>query len=291
MSTTTGASALIQTPPPPPSAAAAAMMSTTIMSTTTTTTMAPGSKKEVTVPQDLDVLSKDALVTLVRDLDEERQALKSELDVLEGSPLLKKRKTTLSVQTQVVTAAASATAAASVVVSPVHAAVVPVTPTAKEVTAVRKRMGKNAERAIKKMKHGNKKKPTSEVSEGGMTPAMVHEIMTEYDAYQTSDTKRMTKWVLLNSNNHDISNMLGIDRLIHPVQFDGKVICWAGNRNPKIYCWASLERMEVKYDKAQCNLNLKIKTTEAGTGSPEYKPRLLAYAKGEIDHMPSASYW
>uniref|UniRef100_A0A7S2ULU4 Uncharacterized protein n=1 Tax=Attheya septentrionalis TaxID=420275 RepID=A0A7S2ULU4_9STRA len=275
MSTTTGA--LIQTTPPPPPPSVAAIMTTTTMAS-----IGPGRKKEVIVPQDLDVLSKDALVTLVRDLDEERQALTSELDVL-GSPLLKKRKTTGSVQTQVT--------AASVVVSPVRVPVPVVTPTAKEVTAVRKRMGKNAERAIKKMKHGNKKKPTSEVSEGGMTPAMVHEIMKDYDAHQTSDTKRMTKWVLLDNDAAIISNMLGIDRLIHPVQFDGKVICWAGNRNPKIYCWASLERMEVKYDKAQCNLNLKIKTTEAGTGSPDYKPLLLAFAKGEIDHIPSASYW
>lgn len=228
---------------------------------------ASAAAKKILVPTDLSALSNGQLQGLVRDLDEERKSLGLQLQRATdaAAAAAAKKKARMSVNTS---AAAAATPAAAVV-----------TPTAKEVTAVQKRMGKNAERAVKKLTFGNRKKPTCEVSEGNMSPGMAAALMTKYSGCRTSDTKKMTKWTL--TNDADVATLLQTKRLIHPVKFDGKVWSFGGGK-PKIYCWAGYDQCEVKYDKGQRNLTVKVKCFEAGTGRPEspYAAKLVMYADG-----------
>jgi hypothetical protein len=41
--------------------------------------------------------------------------------------------------------------------------------------------------------------------------------------------------------------------------------------------------MEIKYDKRDQTLQLKIKTVYADSGRPEFATNLMAYSKGETD--------
>jgi hypothetical protein len=229
---------------------------------------AAAAKKAVVVPADLSALSNGELQGLVRDLDEERKSLGLQLAAATqkaSAAAKKKARRPAPISTS---AAASAAAAPAATV---------VTPTAKEVAAVQKRLGKNVERAVKKLKFGNRKKPTCEVSEGNMSPEMVASLMTKYSASRKSDTKKMTKWTL--TDDADVAALLQTKRLIHPVKFDGKV--WSfGGVTPKIYCWAGYDQCEVKYDKSQRNFTVKVKCFEAGTGRPEHAAKLVAYADG-----------
>ena len=60
-------------------------------------------------------------------------------------------------------------------------------------SALRKTLAKKAISAIKKSKHNRQKKPYSEVHHG-LTEDAAKELMASFRA--TSDTKKMTKWVL-----------------------------------------------------------------------------------------------
>ena len=226
----------------------------------------------VQVPANLSALSSEQLRGLVLDLDGERQALRLQLTAATKAQTnnaggAKKARKPAPISTS---SAASAAAAAAPTV---------VTPTAKEVTTVQKRLGKNVERSVKKLTFGNRKKPTCEVSEGGMSPEMATALMKECSSSLKSDTKKMTKWLL--TDDADIAALLQTKRLIHPCKFNGKVWSFGGSK-PKIYVWAGYEQCEVKYDKGQKNLTIKVKCFEAGTGSPEspYAAQLVAYADG-----------
>ena len=112
----------------------------------------------VLVPADLSTLNNEQLQGLVRDLDEERQALRLQLAAATKAQQnnAKKARKPAPLSTSSSATSAAATAAPTVV-----------TPTAKEVTTVQKRLGKNVERSVKKLTFCNRKKPTCEVSEGG----------------------------------------------------------------------------------------------------------------------------
>jgi hypothetical protein len=55
---------------------------------------------------------------------------------------------------------------------------------------------------------------------------------------------------------------------VHPVKFDGKVLCFAGVK-PKIHAVAAFETLHAKYDKRQGSLQLKFRTYMAGSGNPD----------------------
>ena len=103
-----------------------------------------------------------------------------------------------------------------------------------------------------------------------MNPEVARELMKDISII--SDTKRMSKWKL--QSDSSIAALLSCPRLIHPVKHDGVGVLFYG----KIYAWAGFDTMEVKYDKYQMVLSLKIKTYCFDTGSPEISPQLVAYA-------------
>ena len=83
---------------------------------------------------------------------------------------------------------------------------------------------------------------------------------------------------------NDVSRFLGIERLVHPVKFDGMVLSFGG-APVHVYAWAAFESLEIKYENASKVLTLKSRTFLAGSGRPEAQPRLLAYSRGEEGGM------
>ena len=146
---------------------------------------------------------------------------------------------------------------------------------AKTLQAMRKRIRDKIVKAVKKTAHNDRKKPYSEISDGCASRAVAVALMG--GLHPKSDTARMTRWVL---TGNDVSMFLGIERLVHPVKFDGMVLAFAGIP-VNVYAWAAFESLEIKYENAAKVLTLKARTFLAGSGRPEAQPRLLAYSRGE----------
>ena len=146
---------------------------------------------------------------------------------------------------------------------------------AKALQAMRKRLRDKVVKAVKKTAHNDRKKPYSEISDGCASRDVAVALMN--GLHPKSDTARMTRWTL---TGNDVSRFLGIERLVHPVKFDGKV--WSfGGAEVHVYAWAAFESLEIKYENASKVLTLKSRTFMAGSGRPEAQPRLLAYSRGE----------
>ena len=146
---------------------------------------------------------------------------------------------------------------------------------AKTLQAMRKRLRDKIVKAVKKTAHNDRRKPYSEVSDGCPSKAVAVTLMN--GLHPKSDTARMTRWVL---SGNDVSRFLGIERLVHPVKFDGMVLSFGG-APVHVYAWAAFESLEVKFENASKVLTLKSRTFLAGSGRPEAQPRLLAYSRGE----------
>ena len=146
---------------------------------------------------------------------------------------------------------------------------------AKALHAMRKRLRDKIVKAVKKTAHNDRRKPYSEISDGCASRAVAGALMG--GLHPKSDTARMTRWVL---TGNDVSMFLGIERLVHPVKFDGMVLAFAGIP-VNVYAWAAFESLEIKYENAAKVLTLKCRTFLAGSGRPEAQPRLLAYSRGE----------
>jgi len=145
----------------------------------------------------------------------------------------------------------------------------------KTLHAMRKRLRDKIVKAVKKTAHNDRRKPYSEISDGCPSKAVAVALMN--NLHPKSDTARMTRWVL---TGNDVSMFLGIERLVHPVKFDGMVLSFGG-APVHVYAWAAFESLEIKYENASKVLTLKCKTFLAGSGRPEAQPRLLAYSRGE----------
>ena len=142
---------------------------------------------------------------------------------------------------------------------------------------IKKRLCAKSVKAIKKTKHNDSRKPYTEVTEGLASRAAAMAVMAGVPV--KSESTRMTKWLL--TSDGAISRFLGCDKLIHPVAFDGKVWCFAGQK-PKIYAWAGFESLEVKFEPSSSLLTLKFRTKLAGSGVPDCGRgmQLAAYARG-----------
>ena len=146
---------------------------------------------------------------------------------------------------------------------------------AKALQAMRKRLRDKIVKAVKKTAHNDRRKPYSEISDGCASRAVAVALMG--GLHPKSDTARMTRWVL---SGNDVSRFLGIEKLVHPVKFDGMVLSFGG-APVHVYAWAAFESLEIKYENASKVLTLKSRTYLAGSGRPEAQPRLLAYSRGE----------
>ena len=146
---------------------------------------------------------------------------------------------------------------------------------AKALQAMRKRLRDKIVKAVKKTAHNDRRKPYSEISDGCPSKSVAVALMN--GLHPKSDTARMTRWVLAGN---DVSRFLGIERLVHPVKFDGMVLSFGG-APVHVYAWAAFESLEIKFENASKVLTLKARTFLAGSGRPEAQPRLVAYSRGE----------
>jgi hypothetical protein len=219
------------------------------------------------IPCSLDDVDRSQLVDLLRKVATERDGLQLQLEQQQQQQQQEKKKQKLMQQPSLAVSTARATTVAAVVAAPVTPiAAAPVTPTAAEVLTVRKRLGKMAVKTIKKGNHGGTKKPISEISEGNVSPIMAKAMLQELESSQMSDTARMTKYKV--TCEMTIAAYLCTDRLVHPVKHDGKGFISFGGSKPKVYAWARYDSMEIKYDKREQTLQLKIKTVFACSGRP-----------------------
>mmetsp|Transcript_5491 Transcript_5491/g.11966 ORF Transcript_5491/g.11966 Transcript_5491/m.11966 type:complete len:805 (-) Transcript_5491:127-2541(-) len=138
-----------------------------------------------------------------------------------------------------------------------------------DAAAAKKRLLKRTTTEVKKTAHNDRKKPYSTVSDALPDESAARALFE--DVTPSSDTKAMIKWKLSgmevsNWFKNDSSGLL--EHYIHPVKFDGKVICLFGSK-PKVYAWAGFDSVEVKFEKKSNLLTLKIRTYLAGTGRPD----------------------
>jgi hypothetical protein len=180
------------------------------------------------VPTDLNSLPKEELVRLLKRVADERNDL--------NSRAAKKPKA----------AAVVAAAAPSF-----------------DVAATKKRIAGSAIKAIKKAAHSGVKKPKTDISESLPNAEAARALFAD-TCNPSSDTARLTKWELSGT---DISTWLGTSPFVHPVKFDGRVICARGS-TPKIHAWAAYKQLQAKFEKKTGHLTLKFQTYMAGSGLP-----------------------
>ena len=244
----------------------------------------------VEVPAQLDALSAAELQALVRDLAAERDELKKrKADLLSpvfaAPPSAKRVKTSPgqmllpfvsapkpAEQTllpgasapkpaeQTLLPAASARKPAAQTLLPAASAPQPAGLTPAEVRKRVTALGKRCVREIKKTAHNDKRKPYTTVTEG-MPKAEALQLLGGVGT-KVSSSKKMDKITLQPS---EIAAWLGIEELVHPVKFDGKVWCFAGQK-PQVYAWAGFESLEVKVENHM--MTLKFRTFMAKTGRP-----------------------
>ena len=150
------------------------------------------------VPDNLEALPSDELVQLVKDLAAERDGLERDA----------KRQAT---------AATPRTASTASTATPASAG--SAAPNVKDVQVILGRLRAKAEKAIKKTKHSQSRKPYTEVTEGIGNKELALALMRGQSAYQKSDTARMTRWLF--DEDAAISNWLGIERQIRMLPQQG----------------------------------------------------------------------
>lgn len=203
------------------------------------------------IPPNLESLERSELIRLLKRVADERDKLRVEME----NPAAKKAKTSTTLAPIFCSNNSS---------TPGSTTTNPQTTPSFNASAAKKRIAKNTVRLVKKSAHNDKKKPWTEVTDSIPSSASAIQLLEGHTP--KSDTARMIKWELL--GNDTVVNWLGLEeKFIHPVKFDGKVWCLAGEK-PKIYAWAAFEKVEIKYIKNTGSLEMKFRTFMARTGNP-----------------------
>lgn len=217
------------------------------------------SAKTTQVPQDLDSLSKEELMRMLRSVASEREALmapKKDCDGVDAS--LGGGETDIHGE-----------GAGAVPGMFNHKQIMPFIPAPPRIkpSAVYKidqaktRIAETLANMIKKKGHNWKGRPSTEVTEDVPSLENVRELFVGYP--EVNKTARSYRWQL---NGDQIVEWLGISKYVHPVKFDGKVVCTIG-QNDNIYAFAGYDSMLAKYEQGTSTLTLKVKTFTAGTGN------------------------
>lgn len=200
------------------------------------------------LPYDVDLLSREELIGLLRRVTAERDELATEVQRKS-----KKQKTDS--------------------VNPIQYAyypAAPVLPMAPEpsfdTAAIKKRILKSASAKIKKTVHTDRNKPYTEVLECVPNESAVNELMQGFTP--KSNTYNMIKWLL---NEEEVLDWLDMRDapLIHPVTNKINTICLFGEK-PNIYAHAKIETLEIKWDRKSGAFNMKFRTLIAGFGKPGF---------------------
>lgn len=203
------------------------------------------------LPNDLDAMTKDELVDLVRTFASEKDTLTLELEHAN-----KKLKLGGGPPKVLVSSGPPTTAK---VISPTAAALQ--APTEKEIAAFRKRIHTKIVRGIKKTIHKLKTKPCTEISEGVKDPGLINAFMKDYADLQTSDTKRMAKWSF--KDDTAIAALFGLEENIKGVKYIVAAKVLKGEITPRAIASAGYKALDVKYEKAEATVTFKIRTYTA----------------------------
>lgn len=116
--------------------------------------------------------------------------------------------------------------------------------------------------AVKKTAHNWKNRPVTEISEELPTAQAAIDLFQGHK--EINKNQRSLKWEL---DSDQTLEWLGSEasKYIHPVKFDGKVVCSIG-QTPSVYAFASYDSMMAKYERNTGMLTLKFKTYTSGTG-------------------------
>jgi len=137
----------------------------------------------------------------------------------------------------------------------------------KERSKIKAVLAKKALATIKKTGHSDKKKPYSEFSEG-LPRSQALDFIGSLGTI-LSDSKKMQKRLL---SGMEVEQLLGISE-IHPVKFDGKTWCLAGER-PFVYVWAKVDSLEIKIEESL--MSLKFRTFMSGSGLPNAEGKCVS---------------
>ena len=118
---------------------------------------------------------------------------------------------------------------------------------------------------VKKARHNRQSRPWTELSETLSSHDIVFALFNSF--LPVSSTKRITTWKL---NGDEVNQFLGLKEgeYIHPVNFEGKVVCAPGQK-PSVYAWAKYEICQANYIKKSRLLKLRFQTSLSGTGIPD----------------------
>jgi hypothetical protein len=114
---------------------------------------------------------------------------------------------------------------------------------------------------IKKKAHNWKGRPTTELTEAVPTLDAARELMKGYT--ETNKTARSYRWQLTGA---EVVQWLKCPKYVHPIKFEGKVVCTIG-QPAYVYAFAGYDSMLVKYEQSSAMLTIRLKTFTAGTGN------------------------
>ena len=132
---------------------------------------------------------------------------------------------------------------------------------------------------IKKKSHNWKGRPTTELIEDVPTLEAVRELFLGFP--EINKTARSYRWQLTGKQ---LVKWLGCPKYVHPVKFEGKVVCTIG-QPAYVYAFAGYDSMLAKYEQGSGTLTLKVKTYTAGTGVSQllsYKSCVAEHCIGEL---------
>ena len=229
--------------------------------------------KTTQVPQNLEGLSKEELVRLLRSVASEREALTKK----EGSDDAGNYSHALADHSQQHPQAAQLLGGDGSLPQLGHGRDgtynpkkilpdIPSPPRVKpsavyKVDQAKTRIAETLASLIKKKGHNWKGRPTAEMTEEVPTLENVRELFDGYP--EVNKTARSYRWQL---SGEQIVEWLGCPKYVHPVKFDGKVVCTIG-QNASVYAFAGYDSMLAKYEQGTNTLTLKVKTFTAGTGN------------------------
>jgi hypothetical protein len=237
------------------------------------------------LPADIDTLSKDDIVRLLKRVADERDEAVLQLESTSSSGKGKKRQKTVpvSVPTQQPQqlpqqlpppvggyATLGAVYGVPVTYAPPPQQTIAVTPAAAavstgfDVPGTKKRILKNATQRIKKTVHTDRNKPYTEVLECVPTEAAVLSLMEGFEP--KSHRHPMIKWQLTEDEVIDWLNMHDSPR-IHPVTSKINTICLFGEK-PNLYVHAKIESLEIKWERKSGAFSMRFRTMVAGYGVP-----------------------
>ena len=222
--------------------------------------------KTTQVPQNLEGLSKEELVRLLRSVASEREALTKKAGGDGPSNNSYALGDQFQQQQQTAQLLDGDGSLDGIVYTKKILPNIPSPPRVKpsaayKVDQAKTRIAETLASLIKKKGHNWKGRPTAEMTEEVPTLENVRELFEHYP--EVNKTARSYRWQL---SGEEIVDWLGCPKYVHPVKFDGKVVCTIG-QNASVYAFAGYDSMLAKYEQGTNTLTLKVKTFTAGTGN------------------------